>query len=287
MPFVASPAQVKAFQAYSSRPGFSQEAISVDFTTTHDFVRSVLPPSLEPADNPIGTISVSSWESKLCGEFECSAVSLQAKHEGVEGKYFLTLIVSGDLPVTWGREIWGEIKKTGDSKLFRSGNRRYAYGERRGVRLIELTAEFGADLEPTLEESIGYEIKAYPSATGLGLHSDPRLVTLKIVDQNTKKAIGKGHLVLRGTQSDPLHEIPIKSIGDFTYVSGETEYRVIEEKELKVGDTYLPYLIGRHYDDLRDYQVGAAWDFENKELQERELYKIQRLSSSATNGVAA
>lgn len=279
MPFVATPDQVKAFQAYSSHPGFSQEAISVDFITTPEFVRSVLPPGLEPADSPVGTICISSWESKLCGEFECSMVSLQAKHDGVEGKYILTLIVSGDLPVTWGREIWGEIKKTGESKLFRSGSRRYAFGERRGVRLIELTAELGEDLSPTVEEAIGYEIKAYPSSTGIGLHSDPRLVTLKIVDQNTKKAVGKGSLILRGTKSDPLHEIPIQSIGDFTYVSGETEYRVISEKELKVGDDYLPYLIGRHYDDLRDYKIGAAWDFNSTEIEERESFKVQRLSS--------
>ncbi|OJI96737.1 hypothetical protein ASPVEDRAFT_78488 [Aspergillus versicolor CBS 583.65] len=278
MPFVATPDQVKAFQAFSSRPGFSQEAISVDFTTTSDFVNSVLPPGLEAADRPVGTVSISTWESKLCGEFECTMVSLQAKHKGVEGKYILTLLVSGDMPVTWGREIWGEIKKTGVCQLYRSGNRRYGYGERKGVRLVELSADFETETPGNVERSLGYEIKAYPSATGIGLHDDPRLVTLDIVEHNTKRATGKGKLVLRGTKSDPLHEIPVLSIGDFTYVSGVSEYSVLSETPLNVGDAYLPYLIGRHYDDLRVFHIGDSFD--PSEQEEDEIFPVQRLQSS-------
>ena len=278
MPFVASPEQVAAFQAFSHRPGFSQEVISVDFTTTPEFITSVLPPGLQPTSTPTGTVAISTWQSKLCGEFECTMVSLQALHNGVEGKYILTLIVSGDMPVTWGREIWGEVKKTGVSQMYRSGNRRFAYGERKGVRLVEMNAEFGEDLEPNVEECLGYEIKAYPSSTGIGLHDDPRLVTLKIKDHNTKRAKGKGTLVMRGTKSDPLHEIPLKTIGEFTYVSGVTEYSVIDEKPLGVGDAYLPYLIGRHYDDLRVFGIGA--DFDQAEKIEEETFAVQRLTSN-------
>ncbi|KAH8883547.1 hypothetical protein GQ53DRAFT_882304 [Thozetella sp. PMI_491] len=278
MPFVASKEQVEAFQAFSSQPGFSQEVISVDFVTTPEFVRSVLPPGLEPTSQPIGSVAISTWESKLCGEFECTMVSLQAVHDGVEGKYILTLLVSGDMPVTWGREVWGEIKKTGVSQLYRSGNARFAYGERKGVRLVEMSAEFGEDMPPNVEESIGYEIKAYPSSTGIGLHDDPRLVTLKIVDHNVKRATGKGTLVLRGTQSDPLHEVPLLSIGEFKYISGTTDYRVIDEKPLNIGDRYLPYLIGRHYDDLRVFNIGASFD-RSAQLED-EKFSVQRLTTS-------
>ncbi|KAL3472831.1 acetoacetate decarboxylase-domain-containing protein [Aspergillus californicus] len=278
MPFVATPEQVKAFQAFSHRPGFSQEVISVDFVTTEDFVRSVLPPGLEPASKPVGTVSISTWESRLCGEFECTMVSLQATVNGVEGKYILTLIVSGDMPVTWGREIWGEVKKTGTSQLYRSGTRRFGYGERKGVRLVELAADFTTDLPPNTEEGLGYEIKAYPSSTGIGLHGDPRLVTLRIVDNNATRATGKGKMVLRGTKSDPLHEIPILSIGDFTYVSGVTDYTVQSETPMEVGDRYLPYLIGRHYDDLRLFRIADDFDRGEQE-EEEEAFPVQRLVS--------
>lgn len=161
MPFVASKEQVEAFQAFSHQPGFTQELLTVDFVTTPEFVQRVLPPGLEPASRPVGSVCVSTWESKLCGEFECTIVSLQAVHNGVEGKYILTLIVSGDTPVTWGREIWGKIKKTGVTQLYRSGKRRYGFGERKGVRLVEMSAVFeDGELSPNVEESIGYEIKA-------------------------------------------------------------------------------------------------------------------------------
>lgn len=98
---------------FSHRPGFSQEVVSVDFVTTAEFVKSVLPPpGLEPPSKPTGPVSISTWGEQTL-EFECTLVSLQAVHDGVKGKYCLTLIVSGDTPVTWGREIWGEVKKTG------------------------------------------------------------------------------------------------------------------------------------------------------------------------------
>ena len=277
MPYVADKEQVEAFQAYSSEPGFSQEVLSVEFTTSEEFVKSVLPPGLQPADTPTGSISVSTWESKLCGEFDCTMVAIYAKHEGVVGRYILTLLISNDMPVTWGREIWGEVKKTGDSRLFRSGNKLYAYGQRNGVRLVELTADLGPDLEPNVTEEVGYEIKAYPSATGIGLESEPKLVTLFNKDHNTKRSVGKGSLILRGTKSDPLHEIPVDSIGEFSYVSGVTEWRVTNVKELGVGDAYLPYLIGRHYDDLRVFKVGSTLG-ENEE-EDQTPFKVQRLKS--------
>ncbi|KAF7525331.1 hypothetical protein G7054_g11126 [Neopestalotiopsis clavispora] len=264
MPFVASKEQVEALQAFSHQPGFTQELLTVDFLTTSEFVKSVLRPGLEPASRPVGS---------------CTIVSQQAVHNGVEGKYILTLIVSGNTPVTWGREIRGEIKKTGVTELYRSGKRRYGFGERKGVRLVEMSAVFeDGELSPNVEESIGYEIKAYPSSTGMGLHDDPRLVTIKITDHNTARAVGKGTLTLRGSVSDPLHEIPISSIGEFNYVSGVAVYFVQEEKPLGVGDAYLPYLIGRHYDDLRSYPI--AGDFDQSAKIEHEVFPARIFISS-------
>ena len=260
MGFKASPEQVAAFQKFSHRPGFSQEILSVDFTTTHEFIASVIPPGFEPADKPTGNISISTWESKLCGEFDCTMVSVACKWQGKPGKYILTLLVSGDMPVTWGREVWGEIKKTGDSRLFRSGNRRFGYGERRGVRLVELDAVFGEDLEPTVDKTLGFEVKAYPHSTGQGLQWEPRVITLSIIDHNTSRAVGTGTLKLRGSIADPLHTIPILSISDFSYVSGLGDYTVIDDSPLGCKDDFLPYLVGRHYDDLREYHIGSSFE---------------------------
>ncbi|RMJ04932.1 hypothetical protein CDV36_014397 [Fusarium kuroshium] len=154
--------QVRAFEEYSSKPSFSQEAIVIDFATTPEYVRSVLPPGLEPGDTPAGHILMSTMESKLCGAFDCTIASLDVKFRGKPGTFILEIIISNDLPVTWDREVWGEAKNTDTCRPWRSGDWRYAYAVRDGVRLIEVQAKFGEDLPPRVRDAINFEIKAYP-----------------------------------------------------------------------------------------------------------------------------
>ncbi|KAK1842596.1 hypothetical protein CCHR01_14783 [Colletotrichum chrysophilum] len=271
MSYVATPEEVRAWEELSSKPSFSQELITVDFTTTPEFIKSVISPGFEPGDEPRGHLSLGTMESRLCGEFDCVMVSIDVKFRGRHGTHMLELIISGDTPVTWGREVWGEVKKTGICRMWRSGSYRYAYAERNGVRLIELVGEFGDDLPARKREATAFEIKAYPHSMGKGLQWEPRVNILTVVEEDTRRSVGKGRLAVRGTSSDPLHSIPILSIGDMEYVSGKADYTVVEEHELGCGQAYLPYLVGRHYDDLRDFRVGAEWnklEFEKREVQE-------------------
>ncbi|KAK5050984.1 hypothetical protein LTR84_003543 [Exophiala bonariae] len=236
MPFVARPDQVAAFQKACSQPSYSQEALNVEFTTTTEFDRSVLPPHLEPTDQAKGLINISTWQSNVCGDFELSSVLVQCKEGEKEGYWVINLIVSEGHAITWGRETWGE-----------------------GTRLIEIDAELTEWLEPNATEWYSFEVKAFPDSRGLGMHSDPLAITLKVVEQNVKRASGKVKLTLRGTESDPLHTIPITSISDVFYISGETKWTVDDERPLKGGDAYLPFLVGRHYDVISDFHVGSGF----------------------------
>lgn len=259
MPFVARPDQIAAFRKACSQPSYSQEALNVGFATTTEFVKSVLPPHLEPSDRPTGLINISTWQSNVCGDFELSSVLVQCKQGDREGYWVINLIVSEDAAITWGRETWGEIKKHGKPRLFCNGERRYGYCERRGVRLIEIDAELTEWLEPDTTEWYSFEVKAFPDTRGIGMHSDPLAITLKVVDHNSKRASGKVKLILRGTESDPLHTIPIISISDVSYISGETKWTVDDECVLHGGDDYLPFLVGRHYDTISDFHVGPGF----------------------------
>lgn len=256
MPFVATPAQVEAFKRICCQPSYTQETIVVEFHTTTEFIQGVLPPHLEPAVDPVGLINIGNWQSNACGDFELASVAVRCRSGDREGYYALTLIVSEPFAITWGRESWGEVKKPGKPRLFSSGSHKYAYCERNGVRLIELEGEFGEWLEPEDSEWYSFEVKAFPAASGGGLHGDPVGLTLKVVDHNTCRARGKGRLTLRGSESDPLHTIPITSIGDFEYISGPTDWSVFEESILSDGERYLPYIVGRHYDALSDFHVA-------------------------------
>lgn len=280
MSYIATPEEVATWEEFSSKPQFSQEGIEVPFRTTVEYVKSVLPPGLEPADSPTGSILVGTMESRLCGEFDCTLVTLDTKFKGITGKYCLLMLISGDTPVTWGREVWGETKKTGITRLWRSGNYRYGYAERNGVRLIEVEMECGDDLPAETVRGSQFEIKAYPHSQGKGLQWEPKVNVLDVVEHKTRRAVGKGRLTVRGTRADPLHSIPIQSIGEFEYVSGLAEYTVVAEHDLGCGNAYMPYLIGRHYDDLRCFRVGAQWTkMHPDETDEEEKFPVQRLSS--------
>lgn len=280
MSYVASPEEIAIWEEFSSKPQFSQEGIDVPFRTTFEYVKSVLPPGFEPASQPTGNILVSTMESRLCGEFDCTLVTLDAKFKGITGKYCLLMLISGDTPVTWGREVWGETKKTGTTRLWRSGNYRYGYAERNGVRLVEVEMECGDNLPAQKVQGSQFEIKAYPHSQGKGLQWEPKVNVLDIIAHNDRRAVGNGRLIVRGTRADPLHSIPIVSISEFEYVSGLAEYTVVSEHDLGCGNAYMPYLIGRHYDDLRIFRVGAQWNkLQSQEDDEDEKFPVQRLCS--------
>lgn len=263
MPFVASPAQLRTFNAITSSPQYTQETLAVPFTTTIDFIASILPPHLSPIpEQPTGLITIGNWQSNTCGDFELCSVAVKCRHGEREGYYMLTLIVSEPFAITWGRETWGEIKKPGKVRMFGNGKKNYAYCERKGVRLVEVDVELGAWDEGEAEEVVewcSFEMKAVPAAQGEGLQGGEGLgLTLKAVDRNEKRAKGKGRVVLRGSESDPLHEIPIMGMGEVKYFSGRSDWSVLEEYMLKGGEKYLPYVMGRQYDVFEDCHVAEG-----------------------------
>ncbi|GEE01776.1 hypothetical protein nbrc107696_22220 [Gordonia spumicola] len=83
---------------------------SVEFETTPEFVRSVLPPDLEPVGSS-GIASVAQWQCGLSGEFESAAVMLNVRWREFVGSYYLTLFISGDMPVTIGRDLWCDRRR--------------------------------------------------------------------------------------------------------------------------------------------------------------------------------
>jgi acetoacetate decarboxylase len=279
MSYVATPEEIAVFEEYSLKPNFSQEAIFLDFTTTEEFIKSILPPKFSPAEKPTGHIYVGTMESRLCGEFDCAIVSIDVVFNGKKGIYMIEMLISEDFPVTWGREVWGETKKTAQVKMYRAGDYRYAYVERNGVRLIDIEGKFGDDLPPVKREGKSFEIKAYPSSTGKGLQWDPIVNELAIYEDFPRRSTGVGRVTIRGNRNNPLHTIPILSITDFEYSSGLVAYEVLEEHALGVGNAYLPYLIGRHYDDIRTFKVGNIWAKLKEKPKEDETFPVRTFDS--------
>lgn len=255
MGFVKTAEECQAIQRFFARPRWLLDGVRVRFETTTDFIRSVLPPCLEPVADASGVLSVGRWQSACCGEFDTASVYVSCTDGEVEGLYNLAMIVTGDTPVTWGREVWGEVKKRGEIGYFRAPSSIYAYADRNGTRLIEIEARIDGPETTTAASGWCFEVKAFPAANGIGLEHAPRLVRVRVTSEAAQEHAGTARVRLRGTDFDPLDTIPITGLARASHVSDRPVYEVTDVRELPNPEAYIPYVYGRHYDDLTKFRV--------------------------------
>lgn len=264
MGYVKTPQELERFRALADfRRGVSYcaDVLSIAFTTTEEFVAEVLPPCFEPAGRPAAFASIGAWRKLLDGvpargegaAFENAVVWIAARYGDVEGWYALTMIVSGDMPITLGRETTGEPKKRGRARLYRDGARVSGWAERAGTRLIEIDAELGPELGPAVEVERTLELKACLAPDAAGLQWDPLVTVLRVEHRHERRRAGAGTLRLRGTPVDPLDTIPVVSVGEATHSEGAATVAVESQTALPDGNRLLPWIVGRSYDDV------AAW----------------------------
>lgn len=251
MSFIRTAQEIAEIEELFAKGLFTVEGLSIEFTTTREFMRKVLPPCFELADEPLAYANVSRWQSALCGEFDCGVIFLTCRYKEHVGTTMLALYVSGDMPVTIGREMWGEGKKTGTAQLYVDGHQAYGYTERNGVRLIEIEADLGPDLGPLKRQSLDFELKAQPHTTGRGFQNDVVLTCIQVDETLRRTREGTGTLKLSGTPFDPLDTIPVVSVGKAYYVEGASCSTVPWFHEFADRDVYKPYIYGQKYDDFR------------------------------------
>src|SRR5210317_2173755 len=104
MPFVMSHERVAEIRALAEPARFTVVGVAVEFVTTPSFVKSVLPPGFEPADEATGLVRIGHMQSELCGDFSACTTIINARFREWEGQYCLSMLISGDMPVTLGRE---------------------------------------------------------------------------------------------------------------------------------------------------------------------------------------
>jgi acetoacetate decarboxylase len=110
--WVKSPEEIKRIEAVLSTPAFLEgKTVTVSFLTRPEFVRAVLPPPLEPADEPLVSVGVGSFGSSNCvGAFDGGWVDIAARYNGISGNYCLAMPMSTAVAIIFGRELFGEPK---------------------------------------------------------------------------------------------------------------------------------------------------------------------------------
>ena len=255
MGYVWSSEQIASYESYYKEVVYHFSGLSLGFTTTPDFVRSVLPPCLEPAPEPKGIVTLTlgreSWKGMptVAEEENTGGVWLYASHGGVVGLYSLTVIVNGDMNVATGRESWGMPKKRGESMILNDGEQVYAFTERRGTRLIEISGTLGAQVEAFEEDLPLFELKGWLAPDGNGLQDDPVLVVFDTHTQYRWAREVEAAVQLTGTIEDPVGDIPIVSADEALLFAGSETFRLREQMVLAERDVYRPYIYGRSYDN--------------------------------------
>lgn len=226
MPLVRTPEEIAAIEAVLANPRFvDARTLTVEFLTNEETVRRVLPPGLEPLDEPLVLATVGRWGSNCVGDFEGGAIYVAARFGKITGAYTLAMYMNTDAALIFGRDVFGEPKKLAMSGLERSGSRMRGWVERMGVRLIDIEGELANDLGPAEVERARFNVKAVPSADGHGLEDDAVLTVADFDIKLSTVVEGEGKVTLRGTVHDPLDEIEVLEVRRATYVEGDMDTR--------------------------------------------------------------
>lgn len=250
MDFVRPEEERAAVRAAVSRPKFlDATTLTVSFRTDPGVVERLLPPGLEPADQPLARAEVVSVARSNCvGPFDGGGLYVRARHGGREGAYCLSMPMSTDAAVRWGRETLGEPKKHAEVSLDRTGDRARGTVTRHGERLLDIDATLTESREPWSGETTVFHYKYLPAASGEGFHADPALVAVTLESEQTSAERGSVDLSLGSTAHDPLGSLPVESVRGAT--CAETDIELSAEEVATVDpEAFEPYAFGVGMDD--------------------------------------
>ncbi len=245
MAFVKNAEEIAAIEQVLATPRFTDaRRAHLSFLTTAKFIEQVLPPGLSPGAAPMVTVTIGEFGSNCVGDFAGATVSMPARYGEVEAAYVLTMFMSTDHAIVFGRDLFGEPKKQAAIELKTTGNQLHGTVDRMGVRLIDLSLSLGEDGGPGQSQSATFNIKAQPSVDGHGLEADAVLTIAEFDNDLRLNRAAQGTLILAGTVHDPLHEIPIREIVATGYIEGDLTARARAIGTIPAAD-FLPYAHGR------------------------------------------
>lgn len=233
----------------------------VNFSTTAEFVRSVLPPCLDVPEQPkvsVGFLSFMEWihgVSNRAGRDRAAIIGVNAIYKGVEGSYYLTVLETEEVNIVTGREFWGMPKKQGFIDYFEDGNGFHGIAGRKSHDLIQLDAKLGDEVGGAEEAPEYYfDLRCGFEVNGRSTRNPELVIFKNSTKVNRFRPIISAALALKGSPVDPgVGTVPIGEFLDGGHLGGETSYIVEQVVDLsRNGVDYAPYLMGRLYDDWPD-----------------------------------
>ncbi|MBQ6360049.1 MAG: acetoacetate decarboxylase family protein [Lachnospiraceae bacterium] len=254
-PFVMDKKNLEILKDHMSNVKWMVAQAGIEFETTPEFLREILPPCFDMPDKPMGSVAIGKWRGNICGDFDCAIIDFQCKYKGQAGSMMLALYLETDMPIALGRECWGEAKKLGKCELYPCGKDMFACVSRGGKRIIEINAVWDKEYEPFEESVYGFEINAEMDEYGASLVYDPRILTKKFNFKRLVKKEGNGTLKFSGTERDPLDAIPIVSVGRAFYTEHWNNSEMVTIDIDPDREKYVPFIFGQKYDNMNLYPI--------------------------------
>ncbi len=241
-------------RSLSLRPSFyNAEMLAVLWLTKEDIIKKLLPPPLEPMQDPLVFSFVANYPKTNFGSpYYESALFLGAMFKGEPGFHCLSMPVTNDMAMAGGRELGGYPKKIAQIQLKKDGQNVVGWTERHGIRFMEIQASLTGTVN---EEEFQTFVELLTSKGGMTvfnyLHGQkpvestiqPSFHLLKqfiTVDQQTTE-IGMAKVTLKESQYDPWAEVEVvKILGAIYSISNNVmqEISAIAETDPM---TFAPY----------------------------------------------
>lgn len=224
-------------------------ALTATYRTDAGVVAAVLPPPLEPTEDPAVRITVATVDlGPSYPRFGAGTFAVRARHEGTDGWYPLLMPMTTEQAVIGGRETFGEPKKLAEMTLDRSGDSVVGTVTRLGTTIIEVAGTVGAPVDVPDASRTDFYFKFLRAPDGKGFDSEPALVYCHR-DETTRDAHAvDGAITLRESRFDPVVDLPVREIVEMTYAERSSSQR--GEIVTRVPGEWLAPFAHQRYDDL-------------------------------------
>jgi len=246
-----SEAELRNRELEATSTGAWSTSLVAIYETDPDAIAAVLPPPLEPPEEPLARVTIATVDMGRPGlpVFGAATFAVMARHEGTIGDYALVMPMSTEQSVIGGRETFGEPKKIGDITLERDGDRIAGKVTRLGTTFIEVTGTVAGTLpNPPDGRRTSFYFKFLPSPEGKGFDAEPSLVYCYRDESTRTLEQIDGEVLLRESRFDPVADIPVRAIREIT-VAERRSRQTAEINSRVPGDWLLPY-VHQRYDDL-------------------------------------
>jgi acetoacetate decarboxylase len=254
MGFVKTREELDRYFGLGNRKFIGAKMIGVMFQTRPEITSRLLPPPLELADAPTGTIFIAEYpDTNLGPGYNEAAIYLRCRYRDEIGSYCLSMPITREGRMHNGRNVFGLPKKLADDiRVHREGNRAHGWAERKGIRIIDIKIDLTTTLPQLPPLAPSFTFKASPRIDLTPGFDGPVLLCSQKTDIDMRSCeIGEAVVEMQESVEDPWHEVEIEKVLVAYYLITDNTMqpgRVLAEVD---PDGYLP-----HYYKMTDFYYG-------------------------------